>query len=752
MQQSDSQVKFQAYSGNQEFIDDLRVKADLMLEGLLLRRQLQQVGQPVNNEVDNHKLGTHRPAGISTSVETLLSQVNEGTGHKVQELVANNLQVLDIHCHTMTERLKITYHKRIFIPFMHIVNLFSLNDIEQELILLGLLPHIDEKYIELLNILLTDNCNDNTGIEESISIKLANQLISYRTMLSENITSCFYQTSALIYWQILHFSDVNRKYYEIDETIYNFMLAVSAPHLCFVSPLKQVEQIDSIDTLFLDEKNKKQLNNLLNFYHSEQEESCLLHLQGGDEKTLEAISASLLSSLKLNSYLFDCRTLWQQYLKLNKDTHQLLSQFRLCCRDALLCNNALILEYSQFMEDKSEESQLFENVFGILFESFRFVIVINGNNSSLFNVSHSCVNHQVVPFNIGILMPDVCLRQSMWMYYLDKYKLSIESDQIDKLASNYLFTEKQIEHAIKDTLSINIMQTDDSAQIQNLYKACREQSDKDLDNIAVRIKNPYSLSDIVLPDKSLSHLQEVLHYANYRHKVIEQWGFEAKAKNSKNLCVLFHGVSGTGKTMAASIIANELQQSLYRIDLSSVVSKYIGDTEKNLAHLFDQAEAMNIILFFDEAESLFGKRTASKDAHDRYANLQTGYLLQRIETYQGVVILSTNLLKNIDRAFTRRFKFIVEYPFPNTPQRLELWENAFPPDVPLNDDIDFELIAERAVLSGGSINNIAIRVAFLAAAEKGIVTMNHMLQAISQEYSKQGKVFVESEFTWYEDD
>ena len=234
--------------------------------------------------------------------------------------------------------------------------------------------------------------------------------------------------------------------------------------------------------------------------------------------------------------------------------------------------------------------------------------------------------------------------------------------------------------------------------------------------------------------------------------MFDRWGFAAKMPSSKTLCILFHGPSGTGKTMAASAIANELGLSLYKIDLANVVSKYIGETEKQLAQMFDQAEAMNIVLFFDEAESLFSKRTETRDAHDRYANLQTGYLLQRIETYRGIVILSTNLLKNLDQAFTRRFQFIVEFAFPRAEERLRLWRSAFPADTPRADDIDFELLAEKAPFSGGNINAIAVAAALFAAAEQGPIAMRHVLQATEHEYAKLGKVFTAQDFTWSDEE
>jgi SpoVK/Ycf46/Vps4 family AAA+-type ATPase len=293
-----------------------------------------------------------------------------------------------------------------------------------------------------------------------------------------------------------------------------------------------------------------------------------------------------------------------------------------------------------------------------------------------------------------------------------------------------------------------MLSDDDSADTlpQLLIDACRAEAQAEPLGIAKELRMPHSLADIVLPADTRDLLDELLSHVRYREKVIDEWGFSRKYVGSRNLSVLFHGPPGTGKTMAASIVANELNLSLYRVDLASVLSKYIGETEQHLAQLFDRAEAMNVVLFFDEAEGLFGKRTETRDAHDRYANLQIGYLLQRIETYPGIVILSTNLKSNMDKAFLRRFRFVIEFPFPAGEQRRLLWRQAFPPAVPLADDLDFELLAQRASLAGGSIQNVALSAAYRAAAEEAPVSMRHLLKAIEREYAKLSKVFLHSDF------
>jgi SpoVK/Ycf46/Vps4 family AAA+-type ATPase len=222
--------------------------------------------------------------------------------------------------------------------------------------------------------------------------------------------------------------------------------------------------------------------------------------------------------------------------------------------------------------------------------------------------------------------------------------------------------------------------------------------------------------------------------------VHETWGFEQKIAGGRGLTVLFAGPPGTGKTMAAEVLAHTLGVDLYVIDLSTVVSKFIGETEKNLSRIFDEAATSNAVLFFDEADALFGRRTQVRDAHDRYANLETSYLLQKLEEHEGVVVLATNLRKNMDEAFTRRLHATVDFPVPDVADRLRLWRQVWPEATPRDPALDLELLARKVDLPGGNIRNIALAAAFLAAADGGVVTMEHLLHATRREFQKTGKV------------
>ena len=228
----------------------------------------------------------------------------------------------------------------------------------------------------------------------------------------------------------------------------------------------------------------------------------------------------------------------------------------------------------------------------------------------------------------------------------------------------------------------------------------------------------------------------------------QEWGFPAVP--SSGVVALFSGPSGTGKTLAAEVIAGDLGLDLYKVDLSAVVSKYIGETEKNLSRIFDAAGAGDLVLFFDEADALFGKRTEVSDAHDRYANIEVAYLLQRLEPYDGLVVLATNLQRNIDQAFLRRISVAVDFPLPEEPQRRAIWRQSFPSTAP-QQDLDLDFLARKFKITGGVIHNAALGAAFLAADDGQPITMEHVALALKREFQKLGRLRTEAEFDRYFD-
>ncbi len=276
-----------------------------------------------------------------------------------------------------------------------------------------------------------------------------------------------------------------------------------------------------------------------------------------------------------------------------------------------------------------------------------------------------------------------------------------------------------------------------------LWASCRQQARPRLDDLAQRVVARSTWEDLVLPRAQLQELREIAAHVGQRARVLDVWGFASNSGRGLGVSALFAGTSGTGKTMAAEVLASDLDLDLYRIDLSSVVSKYIGETEKNLRRVFDAAEEGGAILLFDEADALFGKRSEVKDSHDRYANVEISYLLQRVETYRGLAILTSNFKEALDAAFMRRLRFIVEFPFPSPSERREMWRRVFPVQAP-TDGLDFDALA-RLDLTGGNIRSIALAAAFVAAAADRPIRMSDLRLSVHRELSKLGKPLSESE-------
>jgi AAA+ superfamily predicted ATPase len=341
---------------------------------------------------------------------------------------------------------------------------------------------------------------------------------------------------------------------------------------------------------------------------------------------------------------------------------------------------------------------------------------------------------------IDVPSVDASEQKDLWGSKLGE-KAKYINGGLDRVVSQFSLSAQKIA-SLSQQLEMNTKAT--GIEIgEELWQACRLQSRKKLDSLAQRINSTVGWDDLILPETQKQILKDIVSHARQRFRVYETWGFSGKTTFGQGISALFYGPSGTGKTLAASVIAHELQLDLYQIDLSQVVNKYIGETEKNLARVFDAAEDSGAILLFDEADSLFAKRTEVKNSYDRNANMETSYLLQRMESYSGIAVLTTNLKKEIDTAFMRRIRFAIQFPFPDAGTRKQIWQRVFPEQTPL-ENIDVSRLASLDI-AGGNIRNIALNAAFLAADENESVKMSHMAKAARREFSKLEKSIKESE-------
>ncbi|MFT3699668.1 MAG: AAA family ATPase [Kofleriaceae bacterium] len=344
-----------------------------------------------------------------------------------------------------------------------------------------------------------------------------------------------------------------------------------------------------------------------------------------------------------------------------------------------------------------------------------------------------------VPMHFDIPFPSQEIQRRLWVRHLPPGIRLAPEMSLEALVKRYAATGASIKEACEELGRLDVvLQRRGIATEDNIIDVVRTRLAHRLSALATPVRTTLEWSDVILPDEVLSPVFEFLNYAAHRSKVFGEWGFDRKLPYGRGLSALFAGPPGTGKTMICSLLAKELGLELYRIDLSAVVNKYIGETEKNLGRVFDEAARGQVMLLFDEADSLFAKRTEVKSSHDRYANLEVNYLLQRMESFEGVVVMTTNSETAIDPAFRRRIRFRVRFPAPDEQQRLQLWQGMMPKEAAVAPDLDLRVIAQKFPLAGGNIMNALVRAATAAQADGSPIMQHHLLRAAELEYGEMG--------------
>jgi SpoVK/Ycf46/Vps4 family AAA+-type ATPase len=620
---------------------------------------------------------------------------------------------------------------------LHILSeLFGLDPFEIDIILIGLAPELDLKYEKLYSYLQNDVTKKKPAVDLVLTLLFST--------IEEKIKAREYFSPAapLLKNHIVHLSEgeasaglsLLSRFIKIDERIVNFLLGFNEPGLRIRNYSYIVKPRSSFEDLILPSEFKSKLMSIASWGSKNKLPMNLLFCgpPGSGKKTA---AEAVCREAGINLLVVDSKILLEG--RLPETAHLLM-------REALLQNSALYLQdFGVLLEDK--ESKNSHEFLIKAFKTFPGWIFLAGKKS--MESGEGLISNGFVPCIFPL--PSYLVRKHLWESCLKDYKLD-EWVDLDALASKFKFSGGQIRDAARIACSFSreINPARPVLSMENLYKSCKAQSNQKLSSLALKANPHYTWEDIVLPKDTLEHLKEVSGFIKYKGKVHSEWGFEKKLSLGKGLNVLFSGPPGTGKTMAAEILANEVKLDLYKIDLSSLVSKYIGETEKNLKKIFEEAETSNSILFFDEADALFGKRSEVKDSHDRYANLETAYLLQKMEEHEGTVILASNFRKNMDDAFLRRLHFTVEFPLPDDKSRENIWRKTFPEETPIGSDVDFAFLS-KFKLAGGNIKNIVLAASFLAAEHSGAVGMEHLIKATKREYQKIGKLFTEADFGEY---
>jgi hypothetical protein len=455
----------------------------------------------------------------------------------------------------------------------------------------------------------------------------------------------------------------------------------------------------------------------------------LIYLCGDDPPSASCIAATACDALHLT-----VRSLRSGALPHSLADLETLS--RLWEREAALSSLALLLECEDAAEgDPGRELQIRRFVNGT-----RAALILSGR------ARRRDMRRPVIALDVRKPSPEE--QRSLWRNALGAAAAGLNG-HLERLSAQFSLSASTISSAAAEVLmSAGSSGGDDQAASpdelgRTLWDVCAVVSRPRLDELAQRIEPAAGWDDLILPALQQQTLRQIAMHARLRATVYESWGFGSTGAGGLGIAALFSGPSGTGKTMAGEVLATELRLDLYRIDLSQVVSKYIGETEKNLRRTFDAAEEGGAILLFDEADALFGKRSEVRDSHDRYANIEISYLLQRMEAYRGLAILTTNVKSALDQAFLRRLRFVVTFPFPEAAQRAEIWRRIFPAGTP-TEGLDPGRLA-RLTVAGGNIRNIALHAAFLAANDGEPVRMTHVLQAARIEYAKLERLLTEAE-------
>ncbi len=706
---------------------------ELQLLDLLIQRQVVVLRSQVQ---PFQRLAASRQVCIAhEEVDWLLSEkpLAEAEASEIEEINRRLEQVQE----QIKVRVEASLEQGVFLPLVQLAHTFGLSAFEVQAIVICLAPELQRKYDRLYAYLQDDITRKKPSIDLILTLLCP-------TLDDRWQARAYFSPSApLCQSDILQTSDDPQspsgssdlaQFLRLDRRIVDYLLGNNEIDRRLTNLVTvQLSGLD-LEQVLVETASKKQLNSMLQRYFltpTDEPSKVVIYFSGLQGVGKHELALGVCQRLNCPLLYLDLELLLAQETKVEK-------LLKLIFREGLLFQAALYLDHLDSLLRDELKAKAILKMLSKMMAEYGWLMFLAGEKPwhprSLFE--------EMVFQAIALPLPEVPLREATWKQALESSCPNAGESWAKQLANQFRLTPGQIKAAAAHAEGQSgVIDGHPCLELADLYAACRSQSQHKLGELAVKIEPHYGWEDLILPEDKQSQLKEICSQARHRYQVFGEWGFERKLSHGKGLSALFSGSPGTGKTMAAEVIAHDLQVDLYKVDLSGVVSKYIGETEKNLSRIFQEAETSNAILFFDEADALFGKRTEVSDAHDRYANIETSYLLQKMEDYEGIVILATNLRENMDEAFTRRLRFIVEFPFPDEASRRLIWKTHFPPEAPLSEAIDYELLARKFQIAGGNIKNIVLNAAFYAAEEGEIILMEHILRGAKREFEKIGKLW-----------
>jgi len=655
---------------------------------------------------------------------------------------AQLIEQIDATRAAIQRRIAVSGEQGIPLLLPRLAHLFSLSPFEVDVALVCLAPELDRKYERLYGYLQDDVTRRVPSVELIFHLlcdSLEQRVLARRAFLLSGRLARYHLVQCADTRDPAHL--LLSRSLQLDDGIVHYLLGGKEidPRLASCARLipPAAEPDGDAEALALD---TPLLPGLQRYLSQPQAGQWIAVLHGPDRASQTELACALCAALRLPLLQVELEALLEQEMRFEQ-------AIRLVFRDAALKGAAVYLEHSEALARDGDKATARARSFEGAMRDMGWTSFVAGTHP--WEPSSSLKEHQL--FFADFPVPSYPQRRHLWEAALNGRQPLAADLEVSEVAAHFRFTREEIQNAAYAARNLALLRDGPAGTLTraDLQTACRAESSPRLLSFARKILTRYAWNELVLPEEQKTQLREIIAYIRHHEAVYTDWGFGQKHAMGRGTNVLFTGPSGTGKTMAAGMMAGELGLDLYKIDLSTVVSKYIGETEKNLQRVFKEAETSNAILFFDEADALFGKRSEVKDSHDRYANIEVNYLLQKMEEHEGIVILATNFSKNVDDAFLRRLHFAVLFPSPEKAERLHIWRQVFPSAAPLADDVDFEFLARRLKIAGGNIKNIALGAAFLAQSGNDRIGMRHIVLAAKREFQKVGKICVKADFGEY---